>query len=72
EHQRAVLGMFDPSARPCVMPEVLSMAIPMRKFARMIDYIEESFLVTPTWERVREKIRRSAARNEPSGGDGAG
>jgi hypothetical protein len=54
------------------MPEVLSMAIPMRKFARMIDYMEESFLVTPTWERVREKIRRSAARNEPSGGDGAG
>jgi hypothetical protein len=60
EHPRAVLGMFDPSARPCVMPDVLTMAIPMKKFVRMIGYMEESFLITPSWERVKRKIRQSA------------
>ncbi|MDD1709569.1 MAG: DUF169 domain-containing protein [Methanoregulaceae archaeon] len=59
EHPRAVLGMFDPSARPCVMGDVLTMAIPMKKFALMFGYMEESFLVTRTWEKVKEKIRRS-------------
>lgn len=60
ENPRAVLGMFDPSARPCVMLDVLSMAIPMKKFSQMIGYMEESFLITGSWEKVRKKIRRSA------------
>ncbi|KQC04008.1 MAG: hypothetical protein APR53_04160 [Methanoculleus sp. SDB] len=60
EHPRAVLGMFDPSARPCVPTDVLTMAIPMKKFEKMIGYMEESFLVTGTWEKVQKKIRRSA------------
>jgi hypothetical protein len=59
EHPRAVLGMFDPSARPCVMADVLTMAIPMKKFTKMIGYMEESFLITPTWEKVKKKIQRS-------------
>ena len=60
ENPKAVLGMFDPSARPCVMLDVLTMAIPMKKFERMIGYMEESFLITGTWEKVRKKIQRSA------------
>jgi hypothetical protein len=59
EHPRAVLGMFDPSARPCVPVDVLTLAIPMKKFAKMIGYIEESFLITPTWQKVVKKIKRS-------------
>lgn len=60
ENPKAVLGMFDPSARPCVMVDVLTMAIPMKKFAKMIGYMEESFLITGTWGKVRKKIRKSA------------
>ncbi|NYT05562.1 MAG: DUF169 domain-containing protein [Methanomicrobiales archaeon] len=61
EHPKAILGMFDPSARPCVPVDMLTMAIPMKKFETMIGYMEESFLVTGTWEKVQKKIRRSAA-----------
>jgi len=53
---RAVLGMFDPSARPCVPANTLSFAVPMVKFIKMIDYMDESFLITGTWDRVRKRI----------------
>ena len=59
ENPRAVLGLFDPSARPCVPVDVLTMAIPMKKFVKMIGYMEESFLTTPSWEKVKRKIARS-------------
>jgi hypothetical protein len=58
ERPRAVLGMFDPSARPCVPVDWLSFAVPMKKFVKMIDYMEESFLITPTWSKVVAKINR--------------
>ncbi|MCQ8893534.1 MAG: DUF169 domain-containing protein [Methanolinea sp.] len=57
---RAVLGMFDPSARPCVPPDILTMAFPMRLFSRIVDTMEESFLATGSWGRVMEKIRGGA------------
>ncbi len=60
ENPKAVLGMFDPSARPCVMLDVLTLAIPMKKFVKMIGYMEESFLITGSWGKVRKKIQRSA------------
>ena len=58
ERPRAVIGMFDPSARPGVPKETLSFAVPMIKFERMIDYMEESFLITDTWEMVSNRINR--------------
>jgi len=60
-HPRAVLGMFDPSARPCVPVDVLTFALPMKKFEKMIGYMDESFLITKTWERQKAKIARSNA-----------
>ncbi len=53
---RAVLGMFDVSARPFVPRDTLSFAVPMRKFVRMVDNMDESFLITPSWEKVRFRI----------------
>jgi hypothetical protein len=53
---RAVLGMFDVSARPCVPAEVLTFAIPWPKFARMVDNMEESFLNTGSWRAVRARM----------------
>ena len=56
ENPCAVLGMFDPSARPCVPNKTLSFSVPMKKFVKMISYMDESFLITPTWETVRQRI----------------
>jgi hypothetical protein len=61
ENPKAVLGMFDPSARPCVPLDMLTMAIPMKKFVRMIGFMDESFLITRSWDTVKKKIERSAA-----------
>jgi len=53
---RAVLGMFDVSARPYVPAGTLTFAIPMEKFVSMVDNMEESFLITPSWEKVHKRI----------------
>ncbi len=58
QRPRAVLGMFDVSARPFVPKETLTFAVSMNKFTRMIDNMEESFLITPSWEKVRKRISR--------------
>jgi uncharacterized protein (DUF169 family) len=56
ERQRAVIGMFDPSARPCVAENVITFAVPMQRFEKMIGYMEESFLITESWNIVRKRI----------------
>jgi uncharacterized protein (DUF169 family) len=56
ERPRAVIGLFDPSARPCVPENVLSFAVPMKKFEMMIGYMEESFLITDTWATLRKRL----------------
>ncbi|NIM97660.1 MAG: hypothetical protein GTO24_06140 [candidate division Zixibacteria bacterium] len=56
---RAVLGMFDVSARPCVPENVLTFAVPMNKFLRMINNTEESFLITASWTKVNQRISRA-------------
>jgi hypothetical protein len=53
---RAVIGMFDVSARPYVPKETLSFSVPMNKFIRMADNMEESFLITRSWEKVKMRI----------------
>ncbi|MEW5922538.1 MAG: DUF169 domain-containing protein [Candidatus Zixiibacteriota bacterium] len=53
---RAVLGMFDLSARPYVPPNILTFAIPMPKFNRMIDNMDESFLITETWGKIKKRL----------------
>jgi hypothetical protein len=62
---RAVLGMFDVSARPFVPEHVLSFAVPFSKFRRMVDDMEESFLTTGSWAKVR---RRITGEGKPAGG----
>jgi uncharacterized protein (DUF169 family) len=58
DRPRAVFGMFDVSARPFVPKEMLTLAVPMNKFERMVDNMEESFLITPAWGKVRKRIVR--------------
>ncbi len=57
---RAVLGMFDVSARPCVPAGELSFAVPWTKFLRMAGNMEESFLITRSWKAVSRRIKKEA------------
>jgi len=56
DHPRAVIGMFDVSARPFIPKNVLTFSVPMKKFIRMVENIEESFLITDSWQRVQKRI----------------
>jgi len=56
---RGVLGMFDVSARPFVPKETLSLALPMKKFQKMIENMDESFLITASWNKVKARIEKS-------------
>jgi hypothetical protein len=56
-HPRAVIGMFDPSARPFVAADELSFSVPFNKFKTMVENMEESFLTTPTWTTLQKRIK---------------
>ena len=54
--KRAVLGLFDPSARKCVKGDLLTFAIPFSKFVEMINEMEESFLITNSWSIIKGRM----------------
>ena len=56
ERPRCVIGMFDVSARPYVQKDDLTFAMPMSKFRRMVENMDESFLITSSWEKVRKRM----------------
>jgi hypothetical protein len=55
---RCVLGMFDISARPEVPADILTLTIPMKRFEQMLDNMDESFLITGSWDVVRRRSRK--------------
>jgi hypothetical protein len=56
---KAILGMFDVSARPYVPKDTLTFSIPMKKFERMVEGMDESFLITSSWQKVKRRLHRS-------------
>lgn len=56
QYPRAVLGMFDVSARPFLPPDSLSFAVPISKFVRMVNNMDESFLITGSWNKLRSRM----------------
>jgi uncharacterized protein (DUF169 family) len=56
---RGVLGMFDVSARPYVPGDVLSFSVPMNKFITMVENMDESFLITPSWHKIQKRIKET-------------
>ncbi|MEJ2633871.1 MAG: DUF169 domain-containing protein [Calditrichia bacterium] len=56
ENPKCILGMFDVSARPCVPANTLTFTIPMKKFREMIADMDESFLITSSWNEVKERM----------------
>jgi uncharacterized protein (DUF169 family) len=63
---RAVLGLFDVSARPFVADDILTFSVPMKRFERMVDNMEESFLITGSWRRIQSRIAEAQAREAQS------
>jgi hypothetical protein len=55
-HPKCILGMFDVSARPFVPGHALTFTVPMQRFVEMIGNMQESFLITPSWDEVRKRI----------------
>ena len=55
---KAVLGMFDVSARPYVPEDTLTFAVPMSRFNTMIENMDESFLITGSWEKMLSRISK--------------
>ncbi len=56
DEPRAVLGLFDVSARPFVSSDTLTLAVPINRFEQMVANMDESFLTTKAWDKVRERI----------------
>lgn len=56
DHPRAVIGMFDVSARPFVPRNTLTFTVPLSKLITMIENMEESFLTTKSWAAVQKRI----------------
>jgi len=57
---RAILGLFDVSARPFVSSDTLTFSVPMKRFQQMIANMEESFLITKAWATVRKRIAEAS------------
>lgn len=53
---RCVLGMFDVSARPQVNTHELTFTIPAKRFEQLVDNMDESFLTTSSWGKVRTRL----------------
>jgi len=59
DEPQAILGMFDVSARPFVEPDILTLAMPVKLFSTLLDNLGESFLITESWKKVKERIRKA-------------
>ena len=58
EEPRAVLGMFDVSARPMVEKDVLTLSMPYTVFLKLLENVSGSFLQTESWKRVLQRIQK--------------
>jgi len=56
EKPRSIIGMFDPSARPCLKADEFTFATPVRRLMQMMEFFDESFLITKTWDVMYKRI----------------
>lgn len=56
--KRAIVGLFDPSARKCIHENILSFAMSAERLLELSDEMEESFLVTPTWGFIQKRLMK--------------
>ena len=58
DHPKAVLGSMDPSARIYFKPNIVTFAVPWPKFLSMFKNMDESFLDTAGWTKVKSRSQR--------------
>jgi uncharacterized protein (DUF169 family) len=58
EQPRAILGMFDVSARPMVEKDVLTIAMPYSIFLKLLENVSGSFLQIESWKKVLQRIQK--------------
>jgi hypothetical protein len=58
EMPKAVLGALDPSVRIRFKPDILTFSAPWPKFLSMLENMDESFLVTDSWSKVKSRFSR--------------
>lgn len=56
DQPRAVLGMFDVSARPMVERDALTLSMPYSVFLKLLGNVSGSFLETESWKKVLRRI----------------
>jgi uncharacterized protein (DUF169 family) len=54
---RAVIGLFDVSARRFIPENTLSFSVSMPRFKRMVHNMEESFLTTNSWKTLQKRTK---------------
>ena len=59
EQPRAILGMFDVSARPMIEENVLTLAMPFSIFLKLLENVPGSFLETESWKKVLKRITKN-------------
>ncbi len=57
EAPRAVIGMFDVSARPMVERNILTISMPYSVFSKLLENVSDSFLRTESWKKVLRRVR---------------
>lgn len=57
DQPRAVLGALDPSVRIRFKSHILTFAVPWTKLLNMLDNMDESFLTTDNWSKVKTRIK---------------
>ncbi len=58
EQPRAIIGMFDVSARPMVEKDILTLAMPYSIFLKLLENVSGSFLQTESWKKVLQRIHK--------------
>ena len=54
-----MIGLFDIFARPAIAGSMLTFSVPMRKFVAMVENMDESFLITESWGKVKARISQA-------------
>lgn len=54
---KAVIGLFDPSSRVCVKPDLLTFSVPWPKFTGMLENMDQCFLTTELWQTVCKRMQ---------------
>ncbi len=55
---RAVIGLFDVTARPYIHENILTFSVPFNRFEVIVNYFDDSFLTTAAWEKLRKRVNK--------------